>query len=545
MQTETIERIPKGRDFTSVVATAPGAQSEAYSGGLQVDGASGSENRFILDGMDTTALQSGTSNKTVFTDFIQEVQVKSSGYNAEFGGATGGVVSAITKSGSNAFRGSVGTYFTSDALRADNRDLQRINPFDDETVETVRSPVDDRTYWNPVFDLGGPVLQDRIWFYGGYAWSGDDTNRTVKFLNSPTHEQRTYSSNSKDNYLNWNVNTQLSSDVRLKVSGANTFGTQRGTLPTALRDGFTYEGEKLYGYSDGSWSADEEAMKDLYERTGSDTVNNVFSANLDWVLTPTLFTNITAGSYRYNTTTPADFAGQATRHYFSTSNVTYLPGVIPDDLRFGTGYQDVKTSARTEMALYSRMFLNANTIWYKSLGGQHTFKAGMRYERVDQESNDGEQFPRIMLSWNSSTTDISNNSVRGPYGYFRVRQIVTLGRGQLEQLQLLAAGCVDDQQQADDQRRRAGRERVGPVLHQDARCGRHRVRLRRQDRPARGLRLRRQGRQPLEALRQLTATSSTSRSCRCRWARSAPTAGSTTTSRSTPTTGRRSTARTA
>ncbi len=321
VQTETIERIPKGRDFTSVVATAPGAQSEAYSGGLQVDGASGSENRFILDGMDTTALKSGTSNKTVFTDFIQEVQVKSAGYNAEFGGATGGVVSAITKSGSNAFRGSVGTYFTSDALRADNRDLQRINPFDDETVETVRSPVDDRTYWNPVFDLGGPVLHDRIWFYGGYAWSGDDTNRTVKFLNSPTHEQRTYSSNSKDNYLNWNVNTQLSSDVRLKVSGANTFGTQRGTLPTALRDGFTYEGEKLYGYSDGSWSADEEAMKDLYERTGSDTVNNVFSANLDWVLTPTLFTNITAGSYRYNTTTPADFAGQATRHVFSTTNI--------------------------------------------------------------------------------------------------------------------------------------------------------------------------------------------------------------------------------
>ena len=427
VQTETIERIPKGRDFTSVVATAPGAQSEAYAGGLQVDGASGSENRFILDGMDTTALKSGTSNKTVLVDFISEVQVKSAGYNAEFGGATGGVVSAITKSGSNTFRGSAGGYFTSDKLRADNRDLERINPFDDETVETVRSPVDERTYWNPVLDLGGPVFKDRLWFYGGYAWTQDKSSRTVNFLNSPTHEQRTYTNTSRDNYLNWNLNTQLSRDLRLKVSGANTFGTQRGTLPTALRNGFTYQGEKLYGYSDGSWSANPEAMKDLYERTGSNTINNVFSTNLDWVLSPTVFANITAGSYRYNTTTPEAFAGNATRHYFSTSNMNYLPGVIPDELRHGSAYQDVKTSARTQKALYSRFFLNANTIWYKSLGGQHTFKAGMRYERVDQESNDGEQLPRIMLSWNASTTDTTGKSVRGQYGYFRVRQIATLG----------------------------------------------------------------------------------------------------------------------
>ncbi len=60
--------------------------------------------------MDTTNLQGGTQGKTMLLDFIQEVQVKSSGYNAEFGGSTGGVVSAITKSGSNNIRGSVGLY---------------------------------------------------------------------------------------------------------------------------------------------------------------------------------------------------------------------------------------------------------------------------------------------------------------------------------------------------------------------------------------------------------------------------------------------------
>ena len=66
-------------------------------------------------------MRSGTSGKTVLVDFIQEVQVKSSGYNAEFGGATGGVINVITKSGSNAFRGSVGTYYTGQPLRGEVR----------------------------------------------------------------------------------------------------------------------------------------------------------------------------------------------------------------------------------------------------------------------------------------------------------------------------------------------------------------------------------------------------------------------------------------
>ena len=110
----TISRIPKGRDFTSVVSTAAGAQAEARVGGLQMDGSSGTENRFIIDGMDTTNLQTGVQGKTMLLDFIQEVQVKSSGYNAEFGGSIGGVVSAITKWGSNRMRGTIGIYSQGD-----------------------------------------------------------------------------------------------------------------------------------------------------------------------------------------------------------------------------------------------------------------------------------------------------------------------------------------------------------------------------------------------------------------------------------------------
>ncbi len=96
---ERIDRIPKGRDFTDVLKAVPGANVEARAGGVSVGGASGSENRFVIDGIDTTNLQNGSSGKTVVTDFISEVQVKTAGYNAEYPGATGGVVNALTKSG--------------------------------------------------------------------------------------------------------------------------------------------------------------------------------------------------------------------------------------------------------------------------------------------------------------------------------------------------------------------------------------------------------------------------------------------------------------
>src|SRR5687767_10726715 len=62
--TELLERIPRGRNFTSVIQTAPGTNEETRNGGFQIDGASGSENRFVVDGMDTTNLRTGVSGKT-------------------------------------------------------------------------------------------------------------------------------------------------------------------------------------------------------------------------------------------------------------------------------------------------------------------------------------------------------------------------------------------------------------------------------------------------------------------------------------------------
>ena len=91
VSSDIMDLIPKGRNFTSALTQIPGTNNEGRGGGIMVDGASGSENRYIVDGLDTTNARTGTSAKDVITDFISSVTVKQSGYNAEYRAATGGV----------------------------------------------------------------------------------------------------------------------------------------------------------------------------------------------------------------------------------------------------------------------------------------------------------------------------------------------------------------------------------------------------------------------------------------------------------------------
>ena len=130
---------------------APGANQETKLGGLSIDGASAGENRYIIDGIETTNLQNGTSGKNVIVDFIEEVQVKSSGYTAEFGGATGGVINAVTKSGTNDFHGSALYNFEGSSLEGARRPTLRQNLTNSDVAEYVDYPKDDRTRSEPGF----------------------------------------------------------------------------------------------------------------------------------------------------------------------------------------------------------------------------------------------------------------------------------------------------------------------------------------------------------------------------------------------------------
>jgi hypothetical protein len=109
---EEFDRMPKGRSFQSIAFSAPSVSQGQIEGGIQVNGASGAENSFTVDGIVTNSLVNGASRQNTVFEYLQEVQVKTSGITAEYGGALGGVVSAVTKSGGNTFRGEATTTST-------------------------------------------------------------------------------------------------------------------------------------------------------------------------------------------------------------------------------------------------------------------------------------------------------------------------------------------------------------------------------------------------------------------------------------------------
>ena len=121
-QPRAIQTLPTGRNYASVVQIAPGVvQSDADPEGdsITVYGSSGAENAFFVDGVNTTGVEYGFQGKELNFEFIQAVDVKTGGYEAEFGRSTGGIINVITKSGGNEFHGDVFGYYDADSLQSD------------------------------------------------------------------------------------------------------------------------------------------------------------------------------------------------------------------------------------------------------------------------------------------------------------------------------------------------------------------------------------------------------------------------------------------
>ena len=119
-------------------------------------------------------------------DFIEEVQVKQSGWNAEYRAALGGVVNAVTKTGSNSFHGSAGAYYTDNEWLGDIRRTLRSVPTNAAAAESVQSPRDESHQTDLVVPLGGPIMKDKVWFFAGYAPQFYPAERTVTWTNPGT-----------------------------------------------------------------------------------------------------------------------------------------------------------------------------------------------------------------------------------------------------------------------------------------------------------------------------------------------------------------------
>ena len=169
LDTASLAQIPVGRTFAQAAYLSPGVSSSGTAGQANpsISGASGLENMYIVDGANVTntgygglGSYSGTfgslGNATPY-DFIKEIQVKTGGYEAEYGQATGGVVNVVTKSGTNQFRGSAFAYSQSAKLQSGYKQFQASNG----SVNIQGTSASDAG-----FEGGFPIVKDHLFLFG-------------------------------------------------------------------------------------------------------------------------------------------------------------------------------------------------------------------------------------------------------------------------------------------------------------------------------------------------------------------------------------------
>jgi carboxypeptidase family protein/TonB-dependent receptor-like protein len=183
MSSDFLQQVPVGRTLASTIYLAPGVSSSGTAGSTNpsIAGGSGLDNQYVINGVNVTNQGYGAlgsysitfrslGNATPF-DFIDQVQVKTGGYDAEFGQATGGVVNVITKSGSNMVRGSAFGYLRPSGLQTLPTQFQSING----SVQTERTRSDDGGA-----EVGLPIVKNKLFFFGAI-----DPSREVTAFKAP------------------------------------------------------------------------------------------------------------------------------------------------------------------------------------------------------------------------------------------------------------------------------------------------------------------------------------------------------------------------
>ncbi|MGZ5475457.1 MAG: TonB-dependent receptor [Thermoanaerobaculia bacterium] len=153
---ELIDDLPVQRNLQAVTLLAPGVNSNGPGGNIVISGAMSFDSLYLVNGAIVNENLRGQAHNLFIEDAVQETTVMTGGISAEYGHFTGGVVSAITKSGGNEFSGSARTSFSNESWTA-------------KTPLTAEQA--DKT--NPVYEgtLGGPFMRDRIWFFGAGRYS--------------------------------------------------------------------------------------------------------------------------------------------------------------------------------------------------------------------------------------------------------------------------------------------------------------------------------------------------------------------------------------
>jgi hypothetical protein len=434
-----LDNLPKGRSFESMIPFAPGARQEPLQGGngFQIDGASDSENVYLIDGINTTNIANGGVGKSFQMDFIQEVQVKSSSFEAEHGGALGGVINAVPKHGSNDYHGSIFSYLRSNAFNANNGDRGlRTNPDLPSLNTTTRLDAvpeyfmankDQRTILEPGYEIGGAIVKDKLWFFSSYIPTIDTTRRVTNFtgpLNpGPRTLTNTFTQHNAYNRLDYGVLNSL----RLYASWNYAYSRTTGSLGGQ---------DSPAGQTNTGRTTDPNTLR---ADNGSVNPLSVMTFGGDWTPTAKLVVSARYGYFFNNVQDRGKPVG--TRYSYgntvNASTVDLAGNPFPASAFNTSGFANIPSNLATLFDAYKRKSFNSDVSYFLHAGGTHTFKAGFFYQQQANEVLRNFNGSVISLTWANSYAPVGDQTAcdaiktqnlslygkslcQGKYGYFTV-----------------------------------------------------------------------------------------------------------------------------
>jgi Outer membrane receptor for ferrienterochelin and colicins len=379
---QLIEDLPSGTQFTSLLKVAPNVRPEPLAAGFQIDGASGSENTFIIDGQEVTNFRTGqlNSNNNLPFELLQEVQIKSTGYEAEYGGATGGVINVVTVGGNDKWRGNFGMSFRPLGMQGNPRPvLNRFGTNDPGNYEYFNPPKEGGSDYFPVAQMSGPIVKGKLWFSAVYAPQVFDRSLTIDYfnINNPNGRTVVETINYKAKQVTQEALIRLDAQPSSKVRGFVTYVwnpiSVEGQLPSAT-EGLTGAPQKA-DFGGGRYLR---GSAFLGQQGGRQNANNI---NGQVTITPTnwLVLNARAGRSFLNEKLGSYGLPRATRFLCSTSG---NPAAVPGS-GCGAGYTNFASNFQIDYDVSTRTTMDLDATFASvNFGGRHTIKTGYQLNRL-------------------------------------------------------------------------------------------------------------------------------------------------------------------
>ena len=401
---EEFDNLPKSRTFQSLAVLAPTIHAGEIEGGLQVNGASGAENAFIIDGVATSSAIDGRTRQNAVFEYLSEVEIKTAGIEAEERGALGGTISAVTKSGGGRFHGGAWLYYSGSGLSAPPVRRLVLDPQDNRTVSYVQDAKSQSRAYEPGFSLGGPIKGDKLYFFTSWSprWVQQDTPFNFSSgaeAGTIRRDQTLYSGFNK-------ISFEASQRLRGHVSWLWSPMSAEGTLPA-------YNGACANCLSSSAAANVSNSQRGFFNPQTS------YGGSLDAVLTPRILVSSRVNYFwdNYKDTGIPDIT--------SVQYQTPAQGpLVPPEFQGPVGFQNTPRTFKAEHDRISRATAEFDV---SMVFGPHDLKAGYGIERTTNDVNRFYPGGYVLIWWDRSFRGVSGVPDRGPYGYYEVNDFQTFG----------------------------------------------------------------------------------------------------------------------